>query len=175
MIAKAQTARQAKTTRREDLVGTVGGIRKRIEELQAEREHLDSAPVTEAEALQRVDDVVERLGARAREKLTGGSFFTPRGGQLDGLFYLTTSPEEVTALFAPDTMRAALRAYVVERAEGLDTLPLADRAKRLAEIDAAIFAAEIEEEGVIETSEDMGLPIARRPDANPAVVLGWQD
>lgn len=174
-MAKAQTARQAVTTRREDLAGTVEAIRKRLAGLQSEREHIDEAPVTEAEALERVDRLIDMLAARAREKLTGGQFFTPRRGPIDGLFSVTTSPEEVAVLFSPDSMRAALHAYVAERADGLDTLPIAGRAKRLAEIDAAILAAETEEEGVIETSEDMGLPIARRPDANPAVVLGWQD
>src|SRR3546814_4650420 len=103
------------------------------------REPVDGAPFAKAEAIQRADELVESLASRAREKLSGGQFFTPRRGQIDGLFYLTTSPEEVTALFAPETMRAALRAFVAERAENLDTLPAAGRPTRLAEIDKAIL------------------------------------
>ncbi|RVT49654.1 hypothetical protein [Rubrivivax albus] len=55
-----------------------------------------------------------------------------------------------------------------------DGPPSAERARLLADADAALFAAELAEEKIVVQLEAQGLPVVRRADADPRAVL-WMD
>lgn len=86
-------------------------------------------------------------------------------------------PNDLEAVFG-EFLVAVLGAEAVERAllSEIDAVPLgvpkAERAARIAELDAALDALEIEEETLIERAEDAGEVVYRRADARPEIVLG---
>jgi hypothetical protein len=53
-------------------------------------------------------------------------------------------------------------------------VPAAERAGRIADLEAQILRAERTEESFVEQAERVGEYIARRPDANPLAILGLQ-
>ena len=67
--------------------------------------------------------------------------------------------------------REALSKVLRTGYEHTDTMTSSDREAKLAEIDAELLRLEIDEERIVRESEEAGMPILRRDDADPAVVL----
>jgi len=81
--------------------------------------------------------------------------------------------EALVALRGAEAVEAALTRHLdAEVPPGLDR---AERSARLFQIEAEIEALEVEEEALIEASEQTDRPVARRRDAKPHVVLGERD
>lgn len=81
--------------------------------------------------------------------------------------------EALVALRGAEAVEAALARHLdAEVPPGLDK---AERSARLFQIEADLEALEIEEEKLIEASEQTDRPIARRRDAKPHLVLGERD
>ncbi len=78
----------------------------------------------------------------------------------------------LAGVFGLEVLAGALDGHVEALPEGI---PAAERAARLAEIDATLFEFELDEERLIVEAEARGEHIERRADANPAAVLWMPD
>jgi hypothetical protein len=74
-------------------------------------------------------------------------------------------------LLGPDELVQRLDRVLATIPEGV---PSADRSRRLADLDAQLFEAELAEERVVMALEATGATVRRRPDADPRAVLALQ-
>jgi hypothetical protein len=87
------------------------------------------------------------------------------------------SPESILGLIAwssPNTLLTLLEAQIdatMPKREG-EALPAAARLRKVAALESELLALEHREEALISHATDIGLDVARRPDASPAAVLG---
>lgn len=102
----------------------------------------------------------------------------------DGLRRGAAGPASLAAEVRVDIGPLLVAAVGVERMRemylgALDAVPEGlsrnERQRRLDELSAQLESAEILEEQLIEQSEELGMPIARRPDASPHIVLALKD
>ena len=114
-------------------------------------------------------DLIAR-GARPNLLRVGGSAHTPAHA-LVAKVSADLGPLLVS-LLGPASIEAALLRDIESIPEGLAP---AEKAARLAEIEAELDRLEREEEALIEASAESGEPIPRRADANPAIVLGMPE
>lgn len=82
--------------------------------------------------------------------------------------------EAVHRLLNRQQIEARFEAAMRAALEGQETIGSESRSSQLAEIDARLRALEIEEERIVCALEAEGVDVLRRPDADPAVVLGWR-
>jgi hypothetical protein len=176
-IRKIFTGRDAIHGARADLEA----LREIVEERRAELARIAAAPVPPAEAMAGFEAWIDRTATAAVDRLrlgellrdggrTGLALPTRRiisadlGPAVDVLFglLLATSRERVLALVS---------GQLADLAAGGEPIALADRPARIAEAEAALLAAEIEEEAAVRALEDAGVAVARRPDADPRAVL----
>jgi len=177
---KTLLARQQSASR--DAFAAIAEIRERRLALVAEREHVAAAPMPPADAAPAIeawlDETAAAFDVSFRSMLhpdwkasPGLSFPRQHGGvgldaapavrQLLGLVVLTNR----------DAVRDMVARSLEDAAEGKETISNADRARRLAAIDAEVTAVERVEETLIREAETAGLPVLRREDARPEVVL----
>ncbi len=157
----------------------VQALRDQVAALKARRREVERLPVLMTEALDAIDSGLDALVANATKHLEDStSVLRPGGGRprLDFSPSIENLPS-LLALIARDTLADAMRARVIEayEAEGSEGISATDRRAALAEIDADILATEAAEEMVIRTEEADGSEILRRGDANPAIVLAFDD
>ena len=174
-------------TRKQDPTAELAKLRTRIADLQQEREQLEHAPITKAEAHDRVDAYVADRAAGWRPnfaalvntddradtfELIPGRF---RGDLRDGLALADDRGAVSVALckFMPTLVTSellkAVDAHIEEHGPGISTEA---RVHRLAAIATELDEIEVQEEQLIRTAEAQGLELSRRADASPAVVLG---
>ena len=142
-------------------------LRDRIGDLLAERKEIERAPCDRAEAERRVGEIISQ--ARAKELFYSPSLFAPDNGGVGAFFdeSLRRDPLAALATVCPDGLAAAF----LEHHPGGGLSPDA-RAARLAELERDLEAAEIAEEvAAREIEAATGGMIARRLDADPAVLL----
>jgi ribonuclease HI len=155
-------------------------IRERITDRQQARKAVTRALVSQRESHARIASWLEQ--AQSRGALSVGAFIRP--GSNPKSFRLlptdTNSPAELAsaieallATLAGDALADALGASVEDEAAAAGGwgLPAAERAERLAAIDAELFGLELDEEHAIERLEAEGVVILRRRDADPRAVL----
>lgn len=151
----------------------VDALRSRMVKLRAERGGLNLCSNSRAEVVHAIDQTIAawsieaetRLGVETKRAHVGHSFSPFRINASPGLVDL--GPVLVAAIGAE-----AMRARLMKNADALPIgMPKADREARIAEIDAELLAIGREEEQLIMQSEDEDAPIARRWDADPAIVL----
>jgi hypothetical protein len=182
-IRKIFTGREAIHGARADLEA----LREIVEERRAELARIAAAPVPPAEAMAGFEAWIDRTATAAVDRLrlgellrdggrTGlalptrrivgadGAISADLGPAVDVLFglLLATSRERVLALVS---------GQLADLAAGGGPIASADRPARIAEAEAALLAAEIEEEAAVRALEDAGVAVARRPDADPRAVL----
>jgi hypothetical protein len=170
----------------------VAGLRDKLAKLAAERSDLERAPAARAEALDRVDCFIEASAARyappvnafvapvsdpASVRLIGVSRAAVAtalaGGGRTAVEARFDQLEAALCALVPDAVRGALvDAVDAHLAPDPPGLPRAERAMKLAALDAKILAVEREEEQLIREARADGVRIDRRADADPAVVLG---
>ncbi len=150
-------------------------VRQQITETRRERDALAVAPLTKAEAADRIQAWLDEQAARARLDLTAADFAHPgrsagrpfqvpvRGGDQRG----ADLGPVLAALFREQVKAAVLDALPADA----DAIPMADRPGKLAELDARIRDLEGAEEALIVEAEAAGVEIQRRPDASPEAIL----
>ena len=156
----------------------IEAIRSRRAELVEERKRVDGArrPLAEAEAAlgRLLDDIVADLdvdlSALADHRARGlPEILRPNsdiGNKINDRLLLA-----LIVASNRSGAREALSKVLRTGYEHTDTMTSSDREAKLAEIDAELLRLEIDEERIVRESEEAGMPILRRDDADPAVVL----
>lgn len=165
-----------------DAFAAIADVRERRLALLAEREHVASAPMPPADAAPAVEAWLDTVAAdfdvsfqalvhpewRSSPSLSfprqhGGAGLdaAPAVRQLFGLVVMINR----------EAVRDIVKRSLEDATEGRETVTNADRARRLGSIDAEITAVEKVEEILVREAEAAGLPVLRREDASPAVVL----
>lgn len=166
-------------------------IRAENSELQAELRRLAAAPIPLSEALEHFDAWAERQASEAISRLHPEHLldqkYASRGLSLPNVTVrVGDQPVEahriaIDALFGAliATNLPALRSIVEDHLEaalrGREPLSAMERAERIAETEARLMEAELQEEGLIRGLEAAGLDVQRRADASPAAVLAHDD
>lgn len=158
-----------------DNLQTLADTRAQIAELQRERASVADAALSEAETKNAILAQAEQLAAAGEERIAHHVRRVAHGGTFTDGFVLQTGRTGLVdvgpllaSLIGPARFAEALGHHLEGVAFGL---PRAERASRVAELDAQLLALEIAEERVIERIEAAGASVARRGDANPAAVL----
>ncbi|MEH2510149.1 hypothetical protein V1291_001503 [Nitrobacteraceae bacterium AZCC 1564] len=71
-----------------------------------------------------------------------------------------------------DTLLKRIETEIDMLPQPLLALSEEDKASRLQEVQAALFKLELQEEAAIGMALESGIELARRPDADPAAILG---
>jgi len=176
----------------------IAEVRGKIAALKAERSEVHRAPLPREEVQERIRAEVSRLASGFRPDV--GGLMRPGGDGPDllgtrelghgaghvrsdhgALFAAQITTElgrgvvAMLAALAPEALEDRLMAAVGEALhQAAPGLPAAERPERLAELDAEVLDLERQEEELIEATERDGRPIARRGDAAPEAVLGWE-
>lgn len=152
-------------------------LRSKITSLQSEIRELRSMPLCPAECETRVDQVVETLSRQFDGDWLGRQIAGPGHIDMnsDPLFSTAAagSPDKVAAMIAwlmPDVLRDHL--LDAARPHAIGELSEAGRQQGLAELASQLHETEVAEERLITELEASGQEVYRRPDVDPAVVLG---
>lgn len=152
------------------------GVRAQIDTLRRERRPIQEQRLDRAAVRAAVEGFAAALAAnfdRRAAAVVGRVAYGDRPADLVHEFGLASERGLVSMLagvVGPQALADAMLRSLDDRVpEGLDA---ETRAQRLAEIDADLLRFEVEEERIVEESEALGAPIARRADARPEVVLG---
>ncbi len=181
-IAEAQQAIQDAA---KSIQSSILARREDIEELEAERDELESGYLPLGDVTQRIAAMINHeAGKFDAEYLLGNQIRNARRfldsslliANVDTLvqFEHKVNLGPLLAFLFGDEIKQRLAAYV----ETLDlpTGPTAEeRPALIKKLDQEILQLEIEEERLICEAESAGIQIARHPDAEPAVVLEWKD
>ena len=158
---------------------TLGFVRADIASLQAERDAILSAPLAHETIRAAVLATLTRAAADYGATLSRMLRFPDRGEGIRLHAPLKNSPATMAdltgllaAVFGPDALAAALDRHVVALSDGPTE---ADRAQQLAAIAEDLAAAEEIEEALVQEAEAAGVPVARRGDARPEIVLRVRD
>lgn len=166
-------------------------LREQIQQLKEEIEWVAEAPVTREEWKERVASWVDGMAAnadRTSSALLSLRSANPRTVRDADLLAIQTSVAQVagqTTVRSIDFSIAphltwllgdAIKASMLAKVEAMDYvpgLPLAERPARLAQLKQDLRALEEKEEALICEAEANHMPIYRRSDADPAVVLNY--
>jgi hypothetical protein len=154
-----------------DLAAGLDTLRSRIADLQGGIADVEHIAISKDQALKRLDSWARRARGAGIEQLPISDFTNFEGsGRLD-FTPLTPIHHDVLVSVLADVMRDRLAARI--EAFYSDQPSLADdaREKRLAGLEAELADLEIAEEKLIRTAEAAGLPVLRRDDASPLIVL----
>jgi hypothetical protein len=141
--------------------------------LRDEAEELNGRPLDYDEAVKSLEGAIDAQR---------NTFEVPIGylgsGDITGikeiLSFLDQNPTQGLLWLFPSEIKARIAKELKQHYKETDSVGITteSRNKRLKEIAAAVLNLEIAEEKLIQDGEAVGLEIDRRPDANPAVVLG---
>jgi len=173
-------ARQEAAVR--DVHSSLADVRERRLALLADRERVENAPVPLEDAERALDAWLDQVAGESAFSVRSLAY--PTWGSSPSLAFirrpdtqmLDAKPavEQILALLVASN-RAGVRDLfaraLADELEGKDAIDNGDRARRLAAIDAEIAAVEKVEETLIREAELAGLPVLRREDARPDVVL----
>lgn len=156
-------------------LASVAQVREKLSALKAQEAEILAAPLPEADVRNRLRAHLQKLATYLNDDTPVSELLTDRYSTVDDVLRILTrkqSPFEMLLFFlGPEVIEKRLMAAVgSDKTTG--AMPEADYRKSLAAIATAIEQAEAEEERIIRAAEANGIEIARRHDANPAVVLG---
>jgi hypothetical protein len=153
----------------------VGTLRAEIAKLAAEHHAIKVAPAPLDDAKRQVRELVARLGTKGNPKLTT-QFGTLHihGWESAEQFGPTWHDITVATLcwLMPDMVIARLDEAIEALPQNGSALPVAERASKLAEIEAEIALLEDREEAMIMHAAAQGVTVERRYDQSPASILG---
>jgi len=152
-----------------DVHGALAEIRAQIAALEDQRARTETLPRTFDDAMRAVDDWLDGL---ERDTISISGFLSddPRDlphldlgkfSALPGLFVASCR----------DLIRAHIAAALEDRLEGRETVNAVQREERLAAIDAELDGVCRAEERAVREAEAAGVPILRRAEARPEIVL----
>ncbi len=157
----------------------LASLRDQIAAIRAEIERLPQQPLPIPDAMDRLDHWIAENSARFDPSQAARAFSTERGplGRVLAVQGLKTSENAVATDLAPlicslfgTEIREKLGA-AIQAQTGTPGPRLADRPAHEAALRGELDNLERQEEQIIRDSESAGEPLARRPDASPAVVL----
>jgi hypothetical protein len=158
-------------------IEVVGCIRAEIEAKRAERDELAGASPPRAVLAAGMEECLSASAERAERVMfahvatldyTTESLLSARVTTVrDGIDRVDLLPAMI-AVLGIDTVRKGLSRFIARAEDGPSP---AERAERLAAIDAEILSLEQAEERAIRSFEAAGIDIVRRGDASPAIVL----
>jgi len=165
-----------------DAFAAIDEVRSRRLALVAERDRVANAPVPLEDAERALDAWLDEIAGGVNFSVRSLAY--PTWGSRPSLGFirrpdapmLDAQPavEQVFAMLIASN-RAAVRDLfaraLADDLEGIETVTNADRARRLGALDAEIMAIERAEEALIREAEAAGLPVLRREDARPEIVL----
>jgi hypothetical protein len=154
-LDSARAAVEAARTARDEIAELPE--RSRAETRERLRLMLEAAAEDPARTL-RAHVLVAQTGSRAEGPMLGATIT----GDMTGALAALLGVDHMLEMLAPILARIP------------DGPPSAERARMLADADAALFAAELAEERIVVQLEAQGLPVVRRADADPRAVL-WLD
>jgi hypothetical protein len=152
-------------------------LRRQIADMKAALAGIDNAPASDADALERVAAIVDQHAARGQadrllaHALAVGTPTTMSWGWDHNGQSLQPSAFDLLCALDPERMRLALTTLVTDSKHPRG-LPAAERSKRLVKLRADLRKAEVAEEAFITAAERAGAHIHRRPDVDPAIVIG---
>lgn len=165
----------------------VAEVREQIAAISEEIVFYESAPLPKSEIVERAAAAVDREAAKFIAFAQVGDLV--HRGEVAGLLELTGQTQviapgspiaginvKISPLLAwlfgsaiKDRLTAAIEQGEIDFAEGP---PSAEKPELIRSARARLHALGVEEEGLIEQAEAVSIEIARRPDVDPAVVLG---
>lgn len=156
-----------------DLSSGLDTLRSRITELQLAIHETELVAVSKAAALKRLDQWARRARGMGVAETPISSFTNPEG---DGRLPITAaSPQPYLFDFFTSLLADDIKCRLTERIEahyadhqGIDD---GERDKRLEKLEGELTDLEIAEERLIRVAEAAGLPVLRRDDAPPRIVL----
>lgn len=151
-------------------------LRQKITDLQQEIEWTRNAPLPSSEAVKRIDDFIQYNQERFRPSDCLSTLLAPSGrmGDVESFKPTTSNDNDLAPMLAwlfPDAMKSALTETLNDI--GFEAgLPLSERGERVSKLEGKLLSLETEEESLIVSAESLGLPVYRRSDASPEIVLG---
>lgn len=177
---KSLVARQEAAVR--DVHASLADVRERRLALLAERERIANAPIPLDAAELALDAWLDEIAGGVNFSVRSLAYPTWNSRPSLGFIRRPDTPMldaqpavmQVFSLLVASN-RAGVRDLfaraLADDLEGIETVTNADRARRLGALDAEILAIERAEEQLIREAEVAGLPILRREDARPEIVL----
>lgn len=176
-----------------DVSNAISSLRDEIMALREEREWLETGPLPKSEFIERICSSIDLASesfdsqppiASALHADRNGnhelSYLFRINGTTNGYATGNVAHGDINANIGPmlcfffgDQIKEKLLT-TVEKMDYQEGPPDAERAALIANIDMRIHDLEVEEESIIETAESVGIEIMRRPDCNPAIVLGLE-
>lgn len=152
----------------------VSKIRDSISDIKAVIREVQTAPVTEAEAHERIENAIRAWGSLFDSSWIGMNLVEANGGTPDYLIMEramvgNVSPAVLLAAVAPEPLRLMMRDSIKPYVGGGITAE--ERESRIAELEKQLYELEVEEEQLISKLEDDGVEIYRRHDIDPSIVL----
>lgn len=156
-----------------------------VSEAKARHEAIAAAPQDLEAALSNFDNWMDQAATDAVDRLGIGYALDPawRGPKLpiilnDGHRDATLATQILLGLIAltgRETLRSVVKGQIEDRMGGQPGMTASTRAKRLAEAEVDVLAAELMEERIVREMEQAGIAVSRRPDADPRALLASDD
>lgn len=165
-----------------DLLAVLESKRAAIDDIKAELDWLVAAPVTPADLRARVKSHVDSLAASYIASAPTGTIAAPQSGIEAVRNFLNHGTIEAGygRPLVSEMLAFAMGDALVERiCAAVESMGIAcgpalhERRARIETLKQELFALEVEEERIIETAEENRVSVARRVDADPAAVLGF--
>ncbi len=154
--------------------GSVSDIRGAVNKLKSERAAVEAAPIPAAEAAPILEDAVNRLLCLNTHFSTSDLINAAAHGRPIDLRMLSSEQRlQLCVVALRPILLARFHEELTEHYRAITPgLPAAERRQRLAELDGQVVQLEHQEEQLIAELAAAGVDVSRRPDADPAVVLG---
>jgi hypothetical protein len=181
-MAKSNAAKAIKA-KMSEMRQSVAGVREQIGGLKADRERISSLPIPFDEAAAGLDERIGSLVSKYRADWAIGRLPYADRELADieiaptlGIDVIGDPLVVALVFFSADQIRDRLKKelrqqYAKLEKAGAMPMATAERVAALVKIDESIREAELEEESLITEAEEIGLSIARREDADPAIFL----
>ncbi|WP_165967362.1 hypothetical protein [Luteimonas aestuarii] len=155
----------------------VADIRQRIGELQLELDAQRRAPLSDDEAAEKATAMIAAHAAGAQtDRILSHLIHASTSARIgwpvdqDGSS-IEPSAFDLFCALEPKRMHELLK-KLIKGSDHLRGPAQGERAERIEALTAELREAEIEEEALITQAEVSGLNVHRRPDADPAIILG---
>lgn len=162
-------------------------VRSEIAALTQKRETVIGAPLPKVEAAQRINAMVDQLAGECRglptlaasaavpwTTIEVGTFSLRGNSSVDahGGVQLAVAAGPLLCWLLGDTIKQRL---IESLPADAGSIPMADRPAQIAKLDAALQPLAADEESLASQLEVAGEAVARRPDADPALILGAKE
>lgn len=158
------------------LADAIAAVRQKVERLRADLQAVEDAPRPSADAIADAKRQLLELAERGRPRVS--ALVESERGRIEFGELRQRAGERIPDAIAfiawafRDQIGAAIEGEIVAASDDASALSPEARAKKRAQVAAALLAAEREEEALVELAAESGVHIARRRDADPRAILG---